>query len=290
MDERSARDIEKRIEKILHEMGIKEPPLILEDVLDFLNIHRDYYSLNDPKLLQEIFHKLRIGARKFNSLMEKIDLKGLLLPDQKKILIERELPDIKKRWVTAHEIGHQLIPWHIDFFGDTAETLDPDYHEILENEANYAAASLLFLSARFSTEASDFALNFESVQSLSKIYGNSQAMTLRRFVQHGKDKAMLAVISKPYWKHETDENLCRYFIPSRKFLANFSKVTTNETLEQIKKYTLKKSGGPIGGGEFIFMDDNGSPHEFIGDSFFNSYDILTLIVHKRAYPTQSAGN
>lgn len=106
-------------------------------------------------------------------------------------------------------------------------------------------------------------------------------MTLRSFVQHGKDKPMVAVISKPHWVALADENLCRYFISSRMFQERFSKIRESEVLEQVKSYVICKSGGPVGGGEFVLFDDNGIPHEFIGDSFYNRYDILTLVVHKR---------
>ena len=285
MDERTANDIEKRIEKILREMGVKEPPLSLEDVMEFLDIYRGYYNLRDPGLIKEIMHRLHVGANKVIDLFEKIKLQGIWFPDEKKILIDEEVHDIKKRWITAHELGHRIVPWHADFImGDTAETLDPDYHEALEEEANYAASSLLFLASRFSTESADYELNIGSVGALSKIYGNSQAMTLRRFVQFGKDKPMIAVVSRPHWVDNAANELCRYFIPSRKFKDKFSKVTSREIIEEIKRYTIKKIGGPVGGGEFILRDDNGEFHEFIGDSFYNRYDILTLIVHKCVRP------
>lgn len=174
MDEKSRIDIDKRIEKILRDMGVKEPPLVLEDVLIFLDVFRDYYSLSDPGFLAHISYKLKIGARQLTSFLEKIKLKALWLPEEKKILIDKDTPDIKHRWYSAHELGHRIVPWHSDFtMGDTAETLDPGYHEIIEAEANYAAASLLFLASRFSREASDYELNMKSVQSLSKIYNNS---------------------------------------------------------------------------------------------------------------------
>lgn len=285
MDEKSRIDIDKRIEKILRDMGVKEPPLILEDVLSFLDVFRGYYSLSDPGFIDHISYKLRIGARQLTSFIEKVKLKALWLPDEKKILIDKDTPSIKHRWYSAHELGHRIVPWHSDFtIGDTAETLDPDYHEIIEAEANYAAASLLFLASRFSREASDYELNIKSVQSLSKIYNNSQAMTLRRFVQYGRDKPMVAIISKPHWLAKADESLCRYFIPSKMFQERFGKVKENDLLEAISNYIIRQSGGPVGGGEFILIDDNGFAHEFIGDSFYNRYDILTLVVHKRESP------
>jgi Zn-dependent peptidase ImmA (M78 family) len=215
MDEFTSKDIDERVEKIIREIGIKEPPLNLEDVLGFLDLHRGYYDLNNPNLIQEVTHRLKIGAFKIKDILGKIDLRGLWYPDEKKILIDENIPELKKRWVSSHEIGHRIVPWHKDFiFGDTAETLDPDYHEQLEAEANYAASSLLFLASRFTEEARDYNPNLKSVQKLSKIYGNTQTMTLRRFVQFSQNIPMVAVVSKPHWKGDhifsSNDELCRY--------------------------------------------------------------------------------
>lgn len=287
MDERTERDITVRVEKILREMGAKEPPLKLEDVLEFLEVHRSYYSLKDPNLLQEIFHKLRIGAQKAKDLAEKIDLRGLWLPDQKRILIDSDVPKNKHRWVTAHELGHKIIPWHAELVqGDTAETLDPDYHEQIEAEANYAASSLLFLASRFSDEAADYAPSMSTVKALSGIYGNTQSSTLRRFVLHAHNKPMIALILKPHWKHPFSEplDICRYYVPSKKFSFSFAKVLPIELINHVTSTTMRRSGGPLGGGTLLLTDDNGIVHEFVSDSFFNQYDVLTLISYVRPYP------
>jgi hypothetical protein len=70
-------------------------------------------------------------------------------------------------------------------------------------------------------------------------------------------------------------------LPSGKFSKEFSNILQSEVIEQIKSYTFERRGGPVGAGEIIFMDSNGSVHSFEGESFFNSYDILTLIKYKK---------
>ena len=56
MDDYTAETIDKRIGQILREAGISEPPLSLDEVLNFLDLHRSYYDLTDPSLLQIISH------------------------------------------------------------------------------------------------------------------------------------------------------------------------------------------------------------------------------------------
>lgn len=286
MDEFTSKDIDERVKRILREIGVKEPPLNLENVLSFLDLHRGYYDLQNPNLIQNVTHRLKIGSFKIKDILGKINLRGLWYPDEKKILIDNNVPELKKRWVISHEIGHKMVPWHKDFiFADIAETLDPDYREQLEAEANYAASSLLFLSSRFTEEAVDYTPSLESVQKLSKIYGNTQTMTLRRFVQFSQDIPMIAVVSKPHWKSNfmnySNDELCRYFLPSEKFTKKFGNISKFEVIEKIKSYTLQRKGGPIGTGEVIFSDSNGEEHSFEGESFFNTFDVLTLIKYKK---------
>jgi hypothetical protein len=87
MDRKTARDIDSRVEQILKEMGISTPPLKIEDVIEHLRIHHSYYSLEDPSLLKEIFHRIRIGAQKATDIVKKVNLKGLWLPDSNQILV-----------------------------------------------------------------------------------------------------------------------------------------------------------------------------------------------------------
>ncbi len=40
--------------------GITAPPVRIEDLLDHLRIHRDFYNLQDQTLLQRFWHKVRV--------------------------------------------------------------------------------------------------------------------------------------------------------------------------------------------------------------------------------------
>ena len=53
---------------------------------------------------------------------------------------------IQDRWNEAHEVGHSIIPWHDNLLlGDNEFSLNPNCHEQMEAEANFAAGQLLFL-------------------------------------------------------------------------------------------------------------------------------------------------
>lgn len=285
VDGRTAQEIDKAIKKILGEMGVKDPPLRIDDVIKHMAVDRAYYNLEDPGLHREFLHKLRIGGKKAKDILHRIKLSALWLPDQKRILIDNSIVENKMKWTNAHELSHGIIPAHQHFFcGDTAETLDPEYHEILEAEANYGASALIFMGDRFTAHGRDCSRTMGSILKLSSLYQNSQTTTIRRFVQHTHDCPMLAVVSTPSWqeKPEDQKSRCRYFIPSPRFQKKFSSVSEGAILEHIDAYSIPKKGGPVGSGTFQLCDDNGERHEFFGETFFNHYYLQSLIVHQRA--------
>jgi Zn-dependent peptidase ImmA (M78 family) len=73
-----------------------------------------------------------------------------LVPDRKRILIDKDLPSAKQRWGEAHEIGHSILPWHdVVMPGDKKRTLSLACEQQVESEANFAAGRLLFLQEQF---------------------------------------------------------------------------------------------------------------------------------------------
>lgn len=162
LKERTVADIDAQIAKILRGLGDPGPPLDLRIVRELLKLDRDYYSSSDDGLLRETFSRMKVAGIQvlkrptiLKDAVTKLSLKAIYLPDQKRILLDSDLPALKHRWNEAHEIGHDIIPWHAGMmFGDNEQTLTPACHEIMEAEANYAAGQLLFLGRRFRNDAS----------------------------------------------------------------------------------------------------------------------------------------
>lgn len=284
MDKHTHEDIDKRVRKLIKEMGVREPPLNMDDVVAHLEIDQQFYDINDPTLLDGLFHKMKLGAFKVKGVLKKVGMQGLWLPHESKIMLDAALPKPKHKWVTAHEVGHRLIPTHRHFlFGDTAETLDPEYHDMLEQEANYCASALTFMGNKFTTDALDTTPSWKNIEGLKARYKTSATSTLRRYVEHSHNRPMLGIVSVPPWKNSAeDANRCRSFVPSRQFKMRFSNTSAEQILPLIEDGIHKAKGGPVGTSEFIIGDDWGQIHEFVAESFFNRYDLLTLIVAKEA--------
>src|SRR5262249_32834887 len=151
-------------------------------------------SASDQGFLRETISRLSVAGRQvlerpalLADAIRKLSLKALYLPDQKRILLDRDLPPIKYRWNEAHELGHNIIPWHASLaLGDTEQTLRPFCHAQIEAEANYAAGQILFLGERFAQEARDSPPNLDLIRGMSKRFGNTITSTLWRFVEQEK--------------------------------------------------------------------------------------------------------
>lgn len=280
-------DIDKLVVRLLKDIDAMEPPLRLEDVLQHLKIHRKYYSLDDPSLIVEFQHKIRMGAeigiKNIKKLFGKVSLSAICFPTEKKILIDESIPDIKKRWAESHEICHSLIPTHQYFLhGDSSDTLDPEYHEMIEAEANYGASALIFLSNKFTTEAIDLNQEWKTIDFLAKKFGNSMASTLRRYVEHTHDQPKFGLIHTPIWMKKPEDQVtrCRHFVKSAKSGKMFKNLIPLDVVDKVDAFIERRRGGPIGHAEIELIDDNGAKHVFIGDSFLTKYYAMTLITYK----------
>ena len=299
LKQKTAADIDRHIERLLKDIGDPEPPLQLHVVRDFLELDRGYYSAQDPGLLQETVHKLRIGAKQVllrpSLLVEavrKFNLRALYVPDQKRILLDKSQPKLKHRWNEAHEIGHSILPWHAGaMLGDDDTTLIPSCHAKLENEANFAAAKLLFLRERFVEEAKAMPPTLDSLKTLAAKFGNTNTSTLWRCVEAWGDETPILglVTAHPIERHRKPDfdpaEPCRHFIQSPLFAEQFSTLKETTVFDEIVAYSQGGKGGPLGSADVILTDDNGDDHIFEFESFSFHHYTLTICVYKSPRPS-----
>lgn len=286
---RTTADIDGQIAKILRGLGNPEPPLGLVMVRELLKLDFNYYSTTDDGLLREVTSRLIVMGKQIikrptivGDAVRTLSLKALYLPDQKRIMLDKDLPVLKHRWNEAHEIGHGIIPWHEGMmFGDNEQSLTPACHEKMEAEANYAAGQLLFMGDRFRAEAVESSPSLDFVKKMSKQFGNTITSTLWRLVEHGNGgRAMVALVSgHPHpamRKPDFDATApCRYCVESDEFRTKFS-VSETALFQAIAAYCRPRQGGVIGQDEVILVDRNGDGHHFLFETFFNRHEALTL--------------
>ncbi len=289
MDNKTKQEIMKVTWKTLRDAGLTEPPVSINNLLGHLELHREFYNLQNPRFLDRAKHRLQINGQKIIRILHKIKLDAVLLFDENRIVVDCEIPEIRRDWPTFHEATHRVLPWHKPYFYcDTAQTLNPDWQQILEAEANYGASEMMFCGPVFTREALDTLPKWESIKILKKRYGKSYHMTLRRYIEHSHDNPMAMVVSTPLWMDKPDDQKerWRHFIGSKRFKAEFSNVTPGNIISFIDTNTNGNRGGPSGQYLICLEDANGEQHEFCTESFFNQYYLLTLLVHKKKMTTR----
>ncbi|ABE65071.1 conserved hypothetical protein (plasmid) [Nitrobacter hamburgensis X14] len=295
---RTVADIDAQVAKVLRGLGNPEPPIDLAVVRDLLRLDRYYYSTTDDGLLSETISRLKVAGLQvllrptlLKEAVRSLSLKALYLPDQKRILIDKDLPKLKHRWNEAHEVGHDIIPWHEGMMlGDTEQTLTPTCHAIMEAEANYAAGQLLFLAERFRSDACDSEPSLGHIRQLSERFGNTMTSTLWRFIEQGhRGRPMVALVTgHPHQiKRKADfdpANPCRYCVQSPAFVQRFGGLGEVDLFRVVTSYAGAQRGGGLGAKEVILADASDERHLFKFETFFNGHEALTLGHWLRATP------
>jgi hypothetical protein len=283
IEERSARDINNQIDLVHRDLGYVDGKVNLIEVRELLKLDLKFYQLDDPGLIDEVVHKLKIGAKQIVArpqlLLEavrKFDLSALYLPDQKRIYIDHNIPELKKRWCESHEISHSLIPWHEEYMhGDDKSTLSPGCHEIIEAEANYGGGRLLFPHKVFSEARQSSKMSLSLVKAIATNFGNTITSTLWRCVEQSEEILFATIGGHPHHPKD-DVKPIEYLIGSKIFTLQFANISEEEVWAWILSYCRTSKGGPLGQSQITIVDKNNEQHIFLIESFSNGHNVLTL--------------
>ncbi len=292
LDQKTVRDINKVVDRVHQGLAYEDGAIDLREVRDLLRLDLKYYRLDDPGLLDEVVHKLKVGAKQVIArpsllvdAVRKFDLSALFLPDRKRILVDGSVPELKKRWYETHEIAHSLIPWHAEYtLGDDRSTLSHGCHDRIEAEANFGAGRLLFPMEAFAQQRVASPMNLGRVRAIAKHFGNTITSTLWRCVEES-DELMFATIGEHPRRAREGKLFIEYFVRSRAFSESFSNVSDVDVWTWIGTYCTGRASGPLGSAEQTILDVNGDSHCFVMESFSNGHNVLTLARWERRAPT-----
>lgn len=278
MDQYTQKEIEKIAWRILKDAGLTQPPIKPNDLIEHLRLNLDFYSLEDPGFLKSLQHKFNVKIQHLKNAVQKSKMIAAWLPDVSRIVIDGSLPEKKKIFPQFHEITHSILPWHKEFFlGDTAQTLDHEYQELLENEANYGASELMFCGPMFRAEITDLDPSMKTVQLLKKKYENSLVTTARKLIRSQPESICFVTVSSPPW-FELDQNpgTLKSLEVSQLFEKQFSMKVKETLIGQINPQLIERRGGSVGEFIVIITDLNFDCYEFECETFFNTHEIITI--------------
>lgn len=135
-----------------------------------------------------------IAARKPPALKR---ILGALLHRERVALVDLSQCKPRARLTEAHEIGHQIIPWHQAAFQlDDEERLLGRTRDQLEREAYLAGGHLIFQGEHFWRRALDYQVSIGTPVALAPEYGASLHATIRYYVLHHPDPVAVLVAGR----------------------------------------------------------------------------------------------
>jgi hypothetical protein len=283
IDKRASTDIDKIVDRIHRDIGDPTEKVDLAAVRHVVKLDLEYYRSSDGGLLKDVMHKLQLGAKQIIDrptilidAIRKFDLRALILPDKKRILLDKDQPPLKLRWNEAHEISHGVTPWHVAYaLGDDGTTLSPQCQETIEAEANWGAGRLLFPTKVLLGLVSGVRPSLKLVDVVEKQFGNTKTSTLWRVVENSEYPAFGVIGGHPHHA-PADTPVVAHFIQSASFAEQFPNLSEAEVAAALRSVCGYTKRGPLGEGEVTFSDANGQPRALSVEIFCNGYQCLSV--------------
>lgn len=231
---------------------------------DLTIIHRNYFG-KSTKLLKKALRKVM----------------GALDRREKTIYLDLIQYPSRKKFITLHETGHDLLPWQkklYEYIEDDEYSIDPETKETFEAEASYFASATLFQLDRFEEKLKQLPLALKSAMTLADEFGSSKHAAIRRYVECSNRRCALLVL-KDFNKANKNAVLRNYF-QSSNFTSDFGDLTWPETLNVdmpfIEDMIYNKRFHE--NGTIICKDQNNGLMNFKYHFFNNNYNTFILMM------------
>lgn len=211
------------------------------------------------------------------------DVRGILDIDGMNVFVRgSRAPRI--RWVSSHEIGHFAIPEHNEIlrFCSTFD-LSAEARRQLEVEANAFAAEFLFQGSRFVEACMSRTFSLEMLRTMCDGFGVSYEAGLRRFVEENP-KPIALLVSSPISRNVPERGdgtvvldfsarptRLRYGAYSSSFRRQYGFAAIRQVFEPQHPISQASVSGESFG-EIAFRE-----RKLAVDSFFNQYDVLSIV-------------
>lgn len=237
--------------------------LVVRNDIDISSIHHSYIDKANS-VLKRALSKVR----------------GLFDRIEKTIYLDLSKGFNRKSFVKLHETAHGILPWQRkihDILGDDDNSLNPDYNDEFEAEANFFASLTIFQHDRFIDELSKLNLGIEAAMHLAKHFGASIHASLRRFVDCSNNRCAL-IILEDLSRSGTPSCALRNFIASKKFSKEFGEITLPPRLECcwafVQDYCYRRKFKKDG---LVTLTTEVGEINFTYQFFFNGYNAFVFL-------------
>jgi hypothetical protein len=235
-------------------------------------------ALPDDTFLQTLSEK----ARGF-FLSAKQKMRGIADLRTKATYIPYDPNTGRRRFVKAHELGHQVIPWHnVDpAYLDDNETVGPSATGIFEQEANFFGAETIFQGKNFRNLARDYQPSVDAIFTLADQHGASKQATAWRFVEE-QDEAV--ALLQYYPSNAIDESGNQVLVVWRsvgspEFNKRFAAIDVPHAVRTGHPWVAARDfNRGCDGHENILVDGRGVAFQWI--AWWNSYTLFVMLRRK----------
>ena len=229
-----------------------------------------------------------IAARKPRAMRR---ILGALLHRERVAFVDLNQCEPRARLTQAHEIGHQIIPWHQAAFQlDDEERLLGNTHDQLETEAYLAGGHLLFQGQRFLKHALDYHVSIGTPIALAPDYGASRHATMRYYVLHHPDAVALLVAGRypnrdgsvPIWTSIESASFAAKFGNLADLMNGRLAITggTGQPLGDIAGEAMRTAA--VAAKNLAICDLRGDHRDFVAEAFYNQHNVFVMVAEKKA--------
>lgn len=191
----------------------------------------------------EMKTKLR---QRFGDLVDRaLDLiLGSVRFDSRDVYLRPDLYWLKRRFVQAHEISHEMFPWQRELYAflDDKKRLRADIHDRYERQANQGAIEILAQGDALRCEADDSLLTFDLLDQLAAKFEISIQATARRVAEESRHAIALAT---SYRGSVTGSLMPAHLYCSNSFEEHFHWQTTGRAQATIRQLLNTTARGHV---------------------------------------------
>lgn len=173
-------------------------PTPVEDIVAAAGLHRGSDDMFDESVLARAPHELRNVVRGLSG-----KVRAMLDRREREVYVHPEIQiESRRNFQTLHEVGHDILPWQAALaYADDDLRLSWSTQIRFEQEANQAAAEMMFQRDLFTTMAAEYGIGFAAIVELCEKIGASIHSGTRRYAEtHRAPVCALVLDQKPVSK------------------------------------------------------------------------------------------
>lgn len=275
--------VRQHAERTLRQAGaLGRFPTPIADIVEASRLLIAEGQLEEDGLITRFRRKAKSAGHHLRRALSKV--LGVLDTAARIVYLDRTVHVAKRAFLKLHETAHAVLPWQCDIYAiteDCEKTLAPEIADEFEREANTFAADVIFQINAFTEEANQYAFNILVPVKLSRRYGASIYMSIRRYVTENHRACAVLVLEPPqYCKDGGFVADFRREIVSQEFRCQFGQLKwpssfgPDDEIGRIVPLGGRKMSGQRG---LTLVDRNGVRHQCVAEAFTQSHQVFVLI-------------